>query len=153
MKTETPLKDRRNLLVTRVIRNLPVWSSRLKLDLDAEGGIASLELSWPEIEPKVLEAAIGLKKIVDADYKAPERQGARIESTQAGILHSPAASFIDEQVAAIRVIYASTDPRFGMKPLLYLGADGKPVAIPRQLESKSEPPLPARPSKADQPPR
>jgi hypothetical protein len=152
-KIETPLKDRRNLLVTRVIRNLPVWSSRLNLDLDAEGGIASLELSWPAIEPKVREAAIGLKKIVDADYKAPERQGARIESTQAGILHSPAASFIDEQVAAIRVIYASADPRFGKKPVLYLGADGKPVAMPRQLESKAEPPLPARPSKADQTPR
>jgi hypothetical protein len=122
-------------------------------DLDREGNIASLELSWPKIEPKVLEAAIDLQKRVNAGYKPPERPGAKVESVRAGILHSPAASFVDDQVAAIRIIYASTDPRFSMKPLVYLGADGKPVAIPRQMEARAEAPLPPRKGKCVEPPR
>jgi len=151
-RIETPQKDRQSLLMTRVVRGVPVWSSRLMLDLDRDGSIASLELSWPKIEPKVLEAAGSLQKIVNAGYKAPERPGSKVESVQAGILHSPAASFVDDQVAAIRVIYAPTDPRFSMKPLVYLGADGKPVAIPRQMEARAEAPIPARAGKAGEPP-
>jgi hypothetical protein len=51
---------------------------------------------------------------------------------------------MDEQVAAIRLIYAPTESRLGMKPLLYLAADGKPVAIPRNLEAKVEAAVAAR---------
>ena len=69
---ETPEKDRRSLLMTRIIRNLPVWNSRLRLDLDRGGDIALLELSWPKIEPKVLEMAVALQKMVDSGYQAPE---------------------------------------------------------------------------------
>jgi hypothetical protein len=94
-----------------------------------------------------MEMAQRLKKMVESDFKAPERAGVKAESVEAGILHSPAASFVDEQVAAIRVIYASPGSRLGMKPLVYLGADGKPVSVPRQLEARPEPPIPRRSQK------
>jgi hypothetical protein len=129
---------------------MPVWSSRLKLDLDEKGEITALELSWPKIEPKVMEVARSLKKMVDSDFKAPQRAGAKVESVEAGILHSPAASFVDDQVAAIRVIYASPDSRLGMKPMVYLGADGTPVSVPRQMEARPE--APTSPRSQKQPP-
>ncbi len=86
-----------------------------------------------------------MQKIAVAEFKAPERKGARIESVQVGILHSPGASFVEDQVAAIRVIYAPTDPKVGMKPVAYLGMDGRPVAIPRQMIAKTEAPTGGRP--------
>jgi hypothetical protein len=153
VKVNPPRKDRRSLIVRRVVDGVPVLNSRLALDLDGEGRIAALELSWPLIEPKVLEEAKRLQKIAEADFKAPERKGARIESVQVGILHSPAASFVEDQVAAIRVIYAPTDPRVGMKPVAYLGMDGRPVAIPRQMIAKTEAPTVERPVTEDKKPR
>ena len=150
-KVETPKKDRRSLLVSRNFDGMPVWNSRLKLDLDEAGHVAALELSWPKIDPKVIEEAVRLRKKVEAGYLAPELKGAKVQSLQAGILHSPAASFIDEQVAAIRVIYAPIDSNVGVKPVMYLGADGRAVAVPRQLnpreEAQKEPrPVPKVPS-------
>lgn len=76
--------------------------------------------------------------------------GAKLEQAQAGILHSGAAAFIDEQVAAIRLIYAPIDSRVGMKPLRYLAANGKPVEIPRNLEAKREAAVAPRPVKPTQ---
>lgn len=118
-----PQSDRRSLVVERAVDGIPVWSSRLKLDLDEKAGIAALELSWPKIEPQVMAAAVRMKRAAGADFKAPEREGAKVELVEVGILHSPAASFVDEQVAAVRVIYASPDSRVGMKPMVYLGED------------------------------
>jgi hypothetical protein len=145
MEMNPPRKDRRSLIVRRVVSGVPVVNSRLALDLDREGKIAALELSWPVIEPKVLEEAARLKKIAATEFKAPERKGARVESVQAVILHSPAASFVEDQVAAIRVIYEGTDPKIGMKPVAYLGLDGRPVAIPRQMIARTERPTRERP--------
>ena len=145
LEVNPPRKDRRSLIVTRTVGGVPVLNSRLALDLDGDGKIAALELSWPQIEPKVLEEAGRLQKMAAAEFKAPERKGARVESVQAGILHSPAASFVEDQVAAIRVIYAPTDPNVGMKPVVYLGMDGRPVAIPRQMIAKVEVPTGGRP--------
>jgi hypothetical protein len=153
MTVETPLSDRRSLLVTRAVEGIPVWTSRLKLDLDEKGGIAALELSWPKIDPKVMAMARRLKKLVVSGFKAPPRAGAKIESVQAGILHSPAAAFVDDQVAAVRVVYASLDPRLGMKPMVYLDAEGKPVPVPRQLDARPDPPTPQRSQKEPTPPR
>lgn len=145
IKTEASQKDRRTLLVTRAIRGVPVFDSRMTLDLDADNRVAAFELSWPKIDPKVMQEAVRLQGIVKSDYKAPPKPGARIEQVQAGILHSGAAAFVDEQVAAIRLIYAPTDTRLGMKPLLYVAANGKPVAIPRTLKAKMETPVRPRP--------
>ena len=149
LEVKPPRKDRRSLIVRRVVGGIPVLNSRLALDLDGEGKIAALEVSWPVIEPKVLEEARRLQKIAGAEYKAPERKGARVESVQAAILHSPGASFVEDQVAAIQVIYAPTESRLGMKPVAYLGVDGRPVAIPRQMIAKAETPTGGRPVSDD----
>ena len=44
-----PRKEGRSLIVRRVVGGVPVLSSRLALDLDGDGKIAALELSWPLI--------------------------------------------------------------------------------------------------------
>jgi hypothetical protein len=44
-----PRKEGRSLIVRRVVGGVPVSSSRLALDLDGDGKIAALELSWPLI--------------------------------------------------------------------------------------------------------
>ena len=150
MKAEAPRKDRRTLLFARTVHGVPVFDSKLALDLDAEGRVAALEISWPKIDPKVLEEGLRLQRMVKARYEAPPMQGAKIEHAEAGILHSGAAAFVDEQVAAIRLIYAPVNSRLGMKPLLYLAANGKPVEIPRSLEAKREAPVSPRPSKPTQ---
>ena len=146
MKAEAPRKDRRTLLFTRAVRGVPVFDSRMTLDLDADGKVVAFELSWPKIDPTVMQEAIHLQRTVKSGYEAPPRPGAKVEKVQAGILHSGAAAFMDEQVAAIRVIYAPTESRLGMKPLLYLAENGKPVAIPRSLEAKLEAPVTPRPA-------
>lgn len=138
-RVEKPVKDRRTVLMTRAVRGIPVWSSKLALDLDSKGNIVSAEVSWPEISARTLEAAENLSRIVAPRFKAPDLAHAKVEAVQAGIIHSPAASFLDDQVATIRVIYAPTDPRVGKKPVLYLGADGRPVAMPRMLNMPREP--------------
>jgi hypothetical protein len=74
-----PQSDRRSLVVERAVDGIPVWSSRLKLDLDEKAGIAALELSWPKI--------------------------------------------------------------------VYLGEDGKPVPVPRQLIARRDTPQPERKEK------
>jgi hypothetical protein len=151
MKTDGPKKDRRMLLMTRAIRGIPVWSSRLMLDVDQEGQIAAIEISWPKLSTKTIEGAIALQRAVGAEYgrgsfKAAEKPGAKVESVQAGILHSPAAAFVDEQVAAIRIVYTPTDKRLSMKPVYYVAADGSPVALPRQMDVR-ETPAPKREGK------
>src|SRR5258708_59194 len=105
LDVKEPRKDRRSLIVRRVVAGVPILNSRLALDLDGDGQIAALELSWPAIEPKVLEEARRLRRLAKAEFKVPERKGARIESAEGGILHSPGASLVEDQVAAIRVIY------------------------------------------------
>jgi len=144
LDVKEPRKDRRSLIVRRVVGGVPILNSRLALDLDGDGRIAALELSWPRIEPKVLEEARRLQRLAKAEFKAPERKGARIESVEVGILHSPGASFVEDQVAAIRVIYAPDDSKLGMKPVAYLDMHGRPVAIPRQMIAKTEAPTGGR---------
>lgn len=144
LDVKKPRKDRRSLIVRRVVGGVPILNSRLALDLDGDGQIAALELSWPAIDPEVLEEARRLQKLAKAEFKAPERKGARIESVEVGILHSPGASFVEDQVAAIRVIYAPDDSKLGMKPVAYLDMHGRPVAIPRQMIAKTEAPTRGR---------
>jgi len=149
MDVSPPRKDRRSILVTRSVEGIPILNSRLLLDLDGKGNIAALELSWPSIKSKTMEEAIRYNKILSSGFNPPEMKGAKIESTAAVILHSPAASFVDDQVAAIRVIYAPTDKKYGMKPVAYLNADGRPVSLPRQTIEKLEKPIAKRPLKGE----
>jgi len=139
VQVEPPRKDRRTLEVTRAIRKIPVWSSRLMLDLGVDGKVAAFEMSWPKISDDVLREAVRLDDLVRRGFKAPERKGGRIEEVKAGILHSPAIAQFNDEVAAIRVIYASTDPRISMKAMIYLDANGRPVTMPRSILSTVHP--------------
>jgi hypothetical protein len=131
-KLEKPKKDRRTLLITRAIHGIPIWNSRLMLDLDHKGRIDMFELSWPKIDAKVIKNAFELQKISRENYSPPELKFTQPESVAAGILHSPAASFFDDQVAAIRVIYRPTDEHVGKKPVAYHDASGGAIVMPRQ---------------------
>lgn len=152
-RLEHPKKDRRTLLITRAVNGIPVWNSRLIMDLDRSGKIASLEITWPKISPDVMEKVKLLQKVARAEFKAPEQKFAELEAVEVGILHSPAASFLDEQAAAIRVIYRSKDPSVGKKAVAYLDAAGKPVAMPRTMDSHEAPAPSRNPNSQNQPSR
>jgi hypothetical protein len=143
VRVESPKKDRRTLLLTRAVRGIPVFNSRLIMDLDRKGHIASLEITWPNISPKVMEQVQVLQNAARGDFRAPEQKFAELEAVEVGIVHSPAASFLDEQTAAIRVIYRPKDPRLGKKAVAYLDAAGKPVTMPRTMVTR-EAPVPSR---------
>jgi len=149
IRLEEPYRGKRLALVTRQIGKVPVWSSSMTLGLTWDRGIGFLQHHWPEIPDKVLDRARKLQKIANEGFRPPELPGAKIESVEAGIIHSPAVGFVMDVVAAIRVVYAPTDETFGKKPVLYLDEDGKEVPIPRQFEKFEEPPLEARPKRPD----
>jgi hypothetical protein len=129
--------------VTRHIAGLPVWSSRVMLSLAGQGQISFLEAHWPEIPGTVIEEARHLAEMVRAGWRAPENQGAKVESVEAGIIHSPAAGFLMDIYPVIRVVHAP--PEGGKKPVVYLDRHGKPVPIPRAFDLPPEvPPAPRK---------
>lgn len=131
-------KGRRTLLVTRQVDKVPVISSRMTLNLDRDGRTAFMELVWPQITPEVREEVRGLQAALASGYKPPPLEGARVESSDVVILHSPAVSFDTDMVAAVRVIYRPQDARVGKKPVRYLDAQGRDVPLPRQLDLPAE---------------
>ena len=138
MRMDEPRKDRRTLLVTRKVADIPVISSRLRLDLDSGGHVAQLELGWPAIPPHVIEEAKRFHEIARKDFKAPPMEGASVESVEAVILHSPVASFHDDVAAAIRVIYRPERPGVGKKAVRYVDAEGRDVKLPREADLLDE---------------
>ena len=149
-RVDPPKKDRRTLLITRAVNGVPVFNSRLIMDLDPSGQIASLEITWPKISPHVMEKVKLLQKAARADFKVPEQQFAELEAVEVGILHSPAASFVDEQAAAIRVIYHSKDPNIGKKAVAYLDETGQPVPMPKTMEVREPPKSPRNPNRQNE---
>ncbi|MEP6767568.1 MAG: hypothetical protein ABJC61_02780, partial [Acidobacteriota bacterium] len=137
-KLQPPKKGRRTLLVTRQIDGILVTSSRLLLDLDGSGRIVFMELSWPDVSPETLEMAKRLQQSSRGEFKPPAMESASVESMEPVVLHSPAVAFFDDQVAAIRVIYAPGREEVGKKPVRYLDAAGKDVPMPRQMEPLRE---------------
>jgi hypothetical protein len=134
---------RRYAQLTRHVASLPVWSSRVLLGLAEKGQIGFLEAHWPEIPGMVIEEARRLAEMVKAGWRAPENQGSNVESVEAGIIHSPAAGFLMDIYAVIRVVYAT--PGGGKKPVVYLDRHGKPVPIPRAFDLPPEvPPAPRK---------
>ena len=119
--------------VARQVEGVPVFSSRATLGLMPSGEIGFLEVHWPEVPAKVTEEARRYKDVAGKQWHAPELKGTRVESVTAGVLHSPAASTALDFVPVIRVIYAPLDSRIGKKPVAYVDAEGKPVAMPRVL--------------------
>lgn len=132
--------------LTRQIKSIPVFSSHARIGLTSNKGIGFMELHWPEISPEVVSEAQRFQETVKAGWRAPEQKGARVESVEAGIIHSPALGFVMDIRAAIRVIYTPDDKAMGRKLTLYVDATGKPVPFPRQFEKLPEPPAQPRPS-------
>ncbi len=128
-------KGRRTLTLDRQIEGLPVFSSHLKLVLDRSGDVGFMELHWPEIPPQVVTEAHRLAYKVKSGWRAPELARAKVESAEAGIIHSVAPGLVMDIYPAIRVIYAPTDENVGQKPMQYFDRSGRPVPSPRQIDA------------------
>jgi hypothetical protein len=131
---DPPYKGRRMVLIERRVEGIPVFSSYLKLSLNKEGQIGYMELHWPEIPEHVVTEAHRLAYKVEHGWRAPEQPGAKVESVQAGVVHSSAFGFLMDIYPAIRVVYAPTEKTAGKKPLYYYDRNGKPVPRLRQFE-------------------
>jgi hypothetical protein len=132
--------------LTRQLKGIPVFSSHARVGLTANKSIGFMELHWPEISPEIVSQAQRLQEAVKGGWRAPEQKGARVESVEAGIIHSPALGFVMDITPAIRVIYTSDDNSVGRKLMLHVDANGKPVPVPRQFEKLPEAPSQPRPS-------
>ena len=131
--------------LTRQVEGLPVWSSNVLVGLTALRTVGFLQLHWPRIPQEVAARAVKLASAAREGFTPPELAGAKVESVEAGILHSPALGFLMEFQAAIRVVYAPEDETMGKKPVLYIDESGAEVALPRAFEAKEEPAPPTRP--------
>jgi hypothetical protein len=140
-KPQPARRGRRTLLVTRQVDGVRVLSSRLLLDLGANGRIVFMELTWPEISKETVETARRLQEVSKREFKPPAMEAATVESVQPVLLHSPAVGFFDDQVAALQVIYKPERPEVGKKPVRYIDAEGRDVKLPRQMEPLKEEPV------------
>ena len=138
----------------RAIDGLPVWSSHALVGLAGDGELDWMELHWPQLSSPILKEADILRKLVARGFEPPEVPGARVESVEAGVLHSPAVGFFMDITAAVRVIYSVEEPGVGRKPVLHLDRHGELVPEPRQVrmaepEPKQRPePKAARPRRS-----
>jgi hypothetical protein len=132
-------KGRRTLTVARQIEGLPVFSSHLKLVLNRGGEIGFMELHWPELPPNVVTEAHRLDFKVKNGWRPPELARAKVESVEAGIIHSVAPGLLMDIYPAIRVIYAPTGETVGVKPMQYFDRSGRPVPMPRQVDAACPP--------------
>jgi hypothetical protein len=118
----------------RAIRKVPVWSSYARVGLTKKGVVGSVEVHWPEISAAVVREAERLGALAARGYKPREIPGAKPESVEAGIIHSPAIGFFMDVAPVVRVVYRPIDPTMGRKVTLYLDRHGEPVARPRDIE-------------------
>jgi hypothetical protein len=123
----------------RAINGIPVWFSYARLGLTRQGEMGCFELHWPDLPAAAVKEAGVIRQLVKRGYKAPEVPGAKVESVEAGILHSPAIGFFMDIMPAIRVIYRGDDPTIGRKPVLYLDRHGDPITMPRDIEPAKPP--------------
>jgi len=126
--------------LSRQVEGLPVWSSSFMLGLTKDRNIGYMELHWPEIPHHILLEAHRLDYKIRRKWNPPDWANATVEVIEAGIIHSPAISLFMDIYPVIRVIYRSTDLRYGVKPVLYLDRHSKSVPIPRQAELPIETP-------------
>src|SRR6185369_8888614 len=94
IQVEPAYAGKRQALITRQIKELPVWSSSMLLGLNWDKSIGFLQLHWPEIPNEVLGRARKLQATVHQGWKPPDREGATVESVEAGVIHSPAIGFV-----------------------------------------------------------
>jgi hypothetical protein len=141
-----PVKEGpRTAELMRAVEGVPVFSSRALIGLSRDGAVGNAEIHWPVVSETVLHEAHRLQELVRAGWPAPEQKGARVESVEAGIIHSPAMGFVMDVYPAIRVIYSAENPRMGRKLTLYLDAQGASLPVPRQFEKNGEAPPAPRP--------
>jgi len=131
---QTPEKLlRKEARARRSIDGLPVWSSSVVLGLTSGGKVGRLELHWPELPATILRETNVLRTLVKQGFTPPELPDARLESIEAGVIHSPAIGFFMDVAAVIRVIYRGRDESIGRKPVLYLDRHGQTVVMPRDI--------------------
>lgn len=118
--------------ISRQIDGFPVWSSNIVVGLNNKKLVGFMQLHWPEIPQHILNEAQRLSYKIKHGWKPPEQPGATVESVEAGIIHSPAISFVMDIYPTIRVVYSPLDKNIGRKQVLYLDRNGKSVPIPRQ---------------------
>src|SRR5215211_2534616 len=133
-RVEKPQLLRKVGRVRRAVGGLPVWSSHLVVGLTRDGDVGQLELHWPRLHAEIVKEGKLLQSIVKRGFKAPDAAGARPESVEAGIIHSPAIGFFIDVIPAIRVVYAGKDPTVGRKPALFLDRHGEPITPLRDIE-------------------
>jgi hypothetical protein len=135
---EPPQAVGKSLRVSRKVAGLPVFSSKLSLSLTEKQDIGDMELHWPELPRWTLVEAKRLEALVYSGWQPPKHKGAKPESIQAGITHSPAIGFTMDIYPAIQVIYASEDERIGRKLVQYYDRHGRVVATPRVFVSPED---------------
>jgi hypothetical protein len=145
MIKDNPQLFDRSVLVTRRIEGLPVFSSRGLIRVGANRQVGFMELHWPDIAPNIVSEAHSLDAIIKNGWLPPEKQGAKVESVEAGIIHSPAVGFVMDVQPVIRVIYAPLDSSIGKKPVGYFDRNGKEVPMPRQFANQRNEPAVSRP--------
>jgi hypothetical protein len=134
-----PRAGKRWVTATRHVEGLPVFSSRALMALSPDGRVNFLELHWPVIPAETVQEAHRLQERVRARWSPPQLEGAHVESVEAGILHSPAISFVMDIHPVIRVTYAPDAKGLGKKAVRYVDLNGREVPAPRQFAQ----PLPA----------
>jgi hypothetical protein len=126
--------------LSRQVDGIPIFSSRAVVELDGENQLHFMELHWPVIPPETLNEAKRLAYKVKAGWRPPEMEGATVESSDAGILHSPALALVMDIYPVIRVIYRPLKPGLGKKSVRYLDRNGHDVPMPRQFPESLPPP-------------
>lgn len=125
--------------VSRVVKDVPVFSSRALIGLSQDKSVGFLEVHWPQFPETTLQEAQRLQEIVQSGWRPPYQRGALVESMEAGIIHSPALGFAMDVYPVIRVIYAPEDKTIGRKAVLYLDEKGESVPVPRTFEKSDQP--------------
>jgi len=139
IRTEEPEEGKHIARLARAVERLPVWSSGVTLGLTRDRRPGYVQLHWPELSPRVLHEANRLRHRVSHGWEAPPHPGAKVESVEAGIIHSPAIAFLMDMHPVIRVVYRPAAGLRGQKPVLYLDRHGRPVPMPRQADIPAEP--------------
>jgi hypothetical protein len=123
----------RTLSMGRRIAGIDVVSSRLLLNVDADGRVLFMELAWPDIDREVLERARAFGSRAN-DLPGQRLEGAEIESARPVVLHSPALGFYNDVTAAVQIVYRPNEQQLGKKPVRYLDAQGRDVNLPRDID-------------------
>jgi hypothetical protein len=92
---KSEIREGKNFVkIYRQIGERPVWSSNLILSLTEQKTIGFMQLHWPEIPPHIVNEAHRLNYKLKHNWAVPEEKSSKVQSTEAGIIHSPAMGFL-----------------------------------------------------------